>query len=931
MTGITGGAGRFTVQVRQQARYIDLDKCIACGLCAEKCPIHVPDEFNGGLAVRKAVYLLYPQGVPLKYAINPDDCLHFLTGKCRACAEVCPTGAVDLSQASQVREIRVGAVILAPGFKTFDPSPYQTYYYASFPNVITSLEFERLLSASGPFAGHLMRPSDHKEPKKMAWLQCVGSRDYHRVDHRYCSAVCCMYAIKQAVLAREHSQDPLDTAIFYLDLRTPGKDFEKYYQRAAEGGVRFIRSRVHSIEQKPGTQDLALRYVAEDGRVEKETFDLVVLSVGLEASPEARRSAQLLGVNLKPDMGFADTTPFAPVNTSRPGIFVCGAFQGPKDIPQAVMEASAAAAAASELLASARHSLSRQKPEGIERDISQEEPRIGVLLCHCGSNIAGVIDVAALRDYAATLPYVAYAQDYSFACSQDSQRITVGRIQEHGLNRVVVASCSPRTHEAVFQENLKEAGLNPYLLEMANIRDQDAWVHQHEPAAALEKAKDLVRMAVARATNLDPLHKLKFPVTRAALILGGGVAGMEASRSLAHMGFQTYLVEKSDRLGGNARNLAVSSRGYDYQGYLEELIQAVGDHPFIDIMLNSQAKQAGGFIGNFRTIIATPEGDRELEHGVTILATGGAPLVPQEYLYGQHPNVLLSLELDKAIISQDPRLINARQAVFIQCVGSREPERPYCSKVCCTHSVENSLVLKELNPEMDVFVLYRDLRTYGDKELLYQKARENGVMFIRYDLDNKPRVATTPEGDLEVTVRDPILGRSLVLKPDLLTLASAILPNPTTELVELFKVPCNSEGFFNEAHAKLRPVECVAEGIYLAGLAHYPKPLDESIAQAKAAASRAATVLALEEVAVEPLVARVDQDLCLGCGLCEITCPFGAMRLAKVPGKGFRAENLPAYCKGCGLCAAGCPVRAIDMQHFRDRQILEAIQVGGRG
>jgi heterodisulfide reductase subunit A len=536
-----------------------------------------------------------------------------------------------------------------------------------------------------------------------------------------------------------------------------------------------------------------------------------------------------------------------------------------------------------------------------------------------------------LRDYAGTLPQVAHAENFLFACSQDSQKIVRERIQEHGLNRIVIASCSPRTHEVVFQEALKEAGLNPYLLAMANIRDQDAWVHMATPGPALEKAKDLVRMAAARGACLEALHRQKFPVTRAALVIGGGAAGLEASRALGNMGFQTCLVEKTDRLGGFARKLAVSSRDYDYRGYLQELIRTVENHKKVIILKNSQVKASSGFIGNFSTIIATPEGEREFAHGVTILATGGTPLVPQEYLYGQHPQVLLSSELDQAIAAKAPAVAGARQAVFIQCVGSREGERPYCSRLCCTQSVDRALVLKKLYPEMEIFILYRDLRTYGEKELLYQEAREQGVVFIRYDLEDKPRVAKTPEGGLQVDVRDPVLGRPLRLRADLLVLASAILPNPTAELADLFKVPRNSEGFFNEVHAKLRPVDCVTEGVYLAGVAHYPKPLDESITQAKAAAARAATVLALDEVEAEPLVSMVDPNLCLGCGLCEIICPYGAMHLVREPGKRFHAENLPAYCKGCGSCAAACPARAIDMLHFRERQILASIYAGGQG
>ncbi|MCG2773295.1 MAG: FAD-dependent oxidoreductase, partial [Desulfobacterales bacterium] len=764
--------------MRQRARFIDPEKCIACGLCAEKCPQKAPDEFNQGLNKRKAAYLLYPQAVPLKYAIDPDTCIYFKKGTCKACEKFCPTGAVDFSQGDVGMEIQVGAIILASGLRPYNPRYYLPYHYASFPNVVTSLEFERILSASGPYGGHLVVPSDpKKKPRKIAWLQCVGSRDLHPQDHTYCSAVCCMYAVKQTLIAREHSREPLDTAVFFMDMRTSGKDFEKYYQRAQDQGVRFIRSRVHSLNQVPGTGEILLRYITEDGRIVTETFDLVVLSVGLETAPEVVELSCRLGVEVNANH-FARTSPFAPVSTSQPGIFVCGAFQGPKDIPQSVTEASAAAAAAGEFLAEARHSLAVQKPAYPERDVTNEELRTGVFICHCGTNIAGVIDVAALKEYAATLPGVIHAETSLFTCSQDSAKNIKDRIGEYNLNRIVVASCSPRTHEAVFQETLREGGLNPYLLEMANIRDQDAWVHRQEPEAALDKAKDLVRMAAARVATLEPLQKEKFPVTKSALIVGGGVAGMEAALSLANMGFPARLAEKADRLGGQAKNLALSSRGYQYKKYLGELIQAVERHPLVKVVYQAQVKGTGGFVGNFRTRLATPAGETEVEHGVTILATGGRAHIPMEYGYGQHADIYLSADLDQAIATRNPRLIHANQAVFIQCVGSREPERPYCSRVCCIRSVESALVLKDLNPGMDVFILYRDMRTYGEQEDLYQKAREEGIMFIRFDPEHKPRVEITPEGTLEVMVHEPILDRLRKLKPDIINLASAILPNP---------------------------------------------------------------------------------------------------------------------------------------------------------
>ncbi len=931
VTGLTGEPGRFQVKLKQWARYIDPEKCIACGLCAEKCEVKVPDPFNLGLGFRKASYVLYPQAVPLKYAIDKDTCLHFMKGTCRLCEEFCPSGAVNLSQTDVEKEISVGALILAMGFRAFNPSQHEAYSYVSFPNVLTSLEFERVLSASGPYRGHLLRPADFTEPKRIAWLQCIGSRDLHHCDNPYCSSVCCMYAIKQAVIAQEHSQEPLETAIFFTDMRTPGKDFEKYSWRAEhEHGVRFVRSRVHSLKPLPGTQDLVLRYLREDGAVVTETFDLVVLSVGLEVPFETMWLARTLGIETEPETHFARTSPFTPVTTNNPGIFVCGAFSGPKDIPQSVIEASAAAAAAAELLAAAKGSEIKPYIRPPEVDVTEEEPRVGVFVCRCGSNIAGVIDVPALVEYAQTLPQVVMSTENLFTCSADTQVLVQQAINEHQLNRVVVASCSPRTHARLFMETLAQAGLNPYLMDMANIRNQDTWVHQHEPEAALEKARDMVRMAVARVANLEPLHPQVFPVNPGALVVGGGVAGMEAALSLASMGFPTYLVEKTDCLGGNARNLMVNARGYSYPDYLQNLMERVTNNDKIEIFFNATVQETTGFIGNFQSNVAHPGGLRQLEHGVVILATGGHALAPTEYLYGDHPQVVLSLELDKAIAGRDPRVMDAQQAVFIQCAGSREPERPYCSRLCCTHSVESALALKELNPEMEVFILYRDMRTYGDKELLYQEAREKGVCFIRYDLDRKPQVEKTAAGGLEVTLFDPILGLPVTLTPDLLTLASAILPNPTEDLGEIFKVPHTAEGFFNEAHAKLRPVDVMTDGIYLAGLAHYPKPLEESVAQAKAAAARAATVLSREQVEVEPTVATVDQNLCIGCGLCELSCPYHAVHLIQVPGKGLRAENLSAYCKGCGICAAGCPQHAIDVMHFRDRQVLAVIHAGGR-
>jgi heterodisulfide reductase subunit A len=923
VVGISGEPGNFSVKVRQMARYIDMEKCISCGLCAEKCPKKVPDAYNEGLAKRKAAYLSYAQAVPPKYAIDRDVCLFFKKGgKCKACEKFCPTGAVDFSQVDVEKDISVGAVILATGFKPYDPSHYDGYNYLAFPNVITGMEFERILAAAGPFQGHMVRPSDHKEPTKIAWLQCVGSRDLNHCDNSYCSAVCCMYAIKEAVIAKEHSHEPLDAAIFFMDMRTHGKEFEKYYWRARdEFGVRFIRSRVHSIDAVPDSDDVSIRYLDEQGNLNEETFELVVLSTGLEVAPEVMELGRTLGISFNASK-FADTSSFTPVSTSQPGIFVCGAFQGPKDIPQSVMEASAAASAASEMLSAARFSLARKKPVFPERDVSQEEPRIGVFVCHCGINIASVVDVEAVRDYAQTLPYVQHVENNLFTCSQDTQGLIKERIKEHNLNRVVVASCTPRTHEPTFQETIKEAGLNKYLFQMANIRDQGSWVHMQEPEKATQRAKDQVRMAVAAAALQPPLQEFDLPVTKAGLIIGGGVAGMEAALGLAGQGYDVALVEKKAFLGGHALKLNQTWNGEEVRPYVDQLVQRVTDHPKIQVHLNSEVTGVQGFVGNFVSIIATEGRQTEVKHGATVIAIGGHSYKPKEYLYKENPRVLLSLEMDQALRENNPLVTGAKSAAFIQCVGSREPERPYCSRVCCTHSVESALHLKEINPEMDVYILYRDLRTYGLRENLYKEAREKGVIFIRYDLDHKPQVTQAADGSLTVTVIDHILGIPVRLNPEVLTLATAIIVKEQEKLAQLYKVPLTNDGFFLEAHMKLRPVDFATDGVFVAGLAHYPKPMDEAIAQAKAAAARAAVVLAQDAIRAGGVVAQIDAAACSGCQACVGVCPFGAISYKE---REDVCEVNQALCKGCGTCAANCPSECITLFGFSHKQIYTQV------
>jgi len=911
------------------------ETCRTCGACEFVCPTgHIKDisaisgktakpklsEFNECLNTRGNVYRLYPQAMPSTPAIDRENCVKFLTGNCGACAKFCPADAIDYEQKDEKVSLKVGSVILSPGFKPFDPSVYTTYGYQTLPNVVTSLEFERILSASGPFQGHLIRPSDHKEPTKIAWLQCVGSRDINRCDHSYCSAVCCMYAIKEAVIAKEHSKEPLDTTIFYMDMRTYGKDFEKYYNRAEnERGVRFIRSRIHSIEAAE-EDNLRIRFATESGEVKEEDFDMVVLSVGLAPLADAGDLAQKLGLDLE-EHQYAKTSSFSPVSTTREGIYVCGGFQAPKDIPQSVMEASASAAASTEALAEARGSLTRSKELPPELDVSGRTPRIGVFVCNCGINIGGVADVPAVRDYAKALPNVVYVEDNLFTCSQDTQERMKQVIKEQDLNRVVVASCSPRTHEPLFQETIRDAGLNKYLFEMANIRDQNTWVHMNDPKAATEKAKDLVRMAVAKAALIEPLEQVMLQVNKAALVVGGGVAGMEAALGVAEQGVKAYLVEKTNTLGGVARRLRSTWRGEEISEYVQSLADRVQQHPSIEVFLETEVKETSGILGNFTTTLVPQNGNGSpvnVDHGATVIATGGREYRPSEYLYGRHPDVMTHLDLDEAIVRGDERVKKAQTAVFIQCVGSRIPERPYCSKTCCTHSLDSALALKAMNPDMNVFILYRDVRSYGFREDIYREARKRGILFVRYDLERLPAVSSESDGSLSLTVMDHVLGRPIRLSPDLLVLAVAILPNENKRLFEMFKVPVNSEGFLIEAHAKLRPVDFASEGLFMAGLAHYPKPIDETITQAKAAVARTMTILSKDSIYVGGVVASVNSDKCAACLTCVRTCPYNAPSIGE---EGYALID-PAACRGCGACVAECPGKAIALKHFTDEQIL---------
>lgn len=924
--GIEGEAGDFRVQVKKRATYVDPAKCTGCEICSTKCPSKVPNEYNEGQGTRKAIYLAFPQAIPRIYTIDAEHCLYFTKGKCGVCKKVCQNDAINYEDKDKIVELNVGSIILSTGFTPFDPS-IVPQFRSDHPNVLTSLEFERQLSSSGPNQGHVLL-ADGSHPRKIAWIQCIGSRS-PEIGRKNCSGVCCMYAIKEAMVAMEHDPE-LKTTIFNIDVRAFGKGFEEFYQKAKkENGINFIRSRPSGVEVNPKNNKLSLKYEVEGNGIKQEEFDLVVLSIGLTPSAASEKLAQIASIELD-EFGNIATKIDSPMETTRPGIFVSGTMQSPKDIPDTVADASGAASKASSLLSSQRGTLITEKVYPQEKKIG-DEARIGVVVCRCGINIGNVVDVPSVVEYAKTQPNVVYAKEQVYACSSDSLSGIVDMIKEHDLNRVVVAACTPRTHEPVFQKVCMEAGLNPYLFEQANIREHCSWVHQQQKEKATHKARDIVRMSVSRVRLNQPLSKQTMEFNHDALVIGGGVTGMTAAIDIAEKGFNVTLVEKTPELGGLVQKVTQLQDGSNAKDVLEKMIKKVESMPNIRLLKGTEITEATGSMGNFKAHVKGPDVDEDIESGVVIIATGASELLPEGYFsYGKYDNIITQSKLEEMLEGG----VDAGKIVMIQCAGGRNDERPYCSRVCCTTAVKNAIRLKQADPKKDVYVLYRDIRTYGVWEELYTRARELGVIFMRYTEDKEPVVS---EG--KVSVYDHLLGMDFDIDADLVVLSAPLVtPESNQTLSSMFKVPLDANKFFLEAHIKLRPVEFATDGAFLCGTAQAPKLINEAISQASAAASRACTILSRDTLEISGEISVVDQDKCIGCGRCVLVCPYKAPTLKEVNViteeiiyTTKKSEINAAVCKGCGSCAAECPTGAITSRHFTSPHIFAVLKAYAEG
>ena len=929
VTEISGKAGQYRVKVLQHARYIDEHECTACGECAKVCPMLHPNAFDEGLTLRHAVFSPFAQAVPAAYIRYEEDCLGTNPIACGKCVQACQKNCIDLDMRDRIQELTVGAVIAATGIDYFDPREASEYGYTRFENVVNSIELERLLSPGGPTGGSLLRFTDGKTPRRVSFIQCVGSRCMHR-DIPYCSRICCMNAIKSALLIREMYPD-VQIDIFYIDVRAFGKGFEQFYHRGLEQAkINFIRSKPAHIEEDPSSRDLVIFYEnPENGKTETVQSQMVILSEALVPSADAAQLAEVLSIKTdKRGFFLPEDRCGDPISSTREGIFLCGCATGPKDITDSIAEASGAAIRAAQYL------IKDKLPEKIEEIPAYDfsgAPRTGVFVCHCGSNIAGVVDVGDLVACSRKIGSVVHAEDLMFACSESTQRHIQEAIAEHELNRVVIAACTPRTHEPIFRETLRKIGMNPYLMEMANIRDHCSWVHQQEPGQATAKAGDLIRMAVAKVGHLEPLEPKKMEIGHDVLVIGGGIGGMETALQLGRRGYRVTLVEKNEKLGGwTAKLKTLYPSGKSGEQLVREKAKELYDHD-VRVLTESTVQHISGYVGNFKVRVRSGEEEKELPAGALVLATGFELYQPGEgeYGHGKYSNVITNMQLEQMLASHAEPVHDEKKiknVVFIQCVGSRGPEGlPECSRYCCQAAIKQAIALREKG--VRVAVLNRDIRVYHhEAETMYREARAKGVVFIKFVPEKPPGLIGNKSVE-SIRVYDQILNTEIEIPADLLVLSVGMRPvaESMTSLQRFLKVPRGQDGFVLEKHPKFGPVETNIQGVFTCGCVQGPKDISDTIAQANAVAGKVDALLSRETILMEPITSSVRTDLCRACGSCVEVCEYGAISLLDQNGRKVAVVN-EALCEGCGTCATFCPTGAIDIRHFRDHQIEEMLK-----
>ncbi|TET47338.1 CoB--CoM heterodisulfide reductase iron-sulfur subunit A family protein [candidate division TA06 bacterium] len=894
---VDGEAGAFEVTVVRRPRMVDKSKCVGCNKCIEICPIEAEDDFNEGLIKRKAIYLSHPNAVPNNYCIDVDAC-----DKCGKCVEVCPTDAINLDAKEETLVLSVGAIVADPGFKTFAADELDEFGHSRYPNVVTSTEFERMLSGTSP-------KELEKIPKKVAFFQCVGSRDEKRP---YCSSACCMYAIKEANLVKDKFPDSEPT-IFFMDMRAFGKGYHRYYQDAAKRGVKFVRSRVPAVEGVTDSKELIVSYEDESGKLIDDKFDMVVLSVGQTEPASTIDLAKKLGIELNP-YGFCGGLPFDQVATSRDGIFVCGSFSSPADIPDTVVRASAAACEALKFLPESPGTAAVS-----DQEEAVAEPVIGVFLCSCGEDVSNVVDLPRIAEEIKNLPYVKTVSDVNFLCVTEGLMKLTDAIKEQDLNRVVVAACSIHPYEMLFRKAADAAGIDPEMLTVVNIREQLSWVHE-KSVAATEKAKALIEGAVEKAAVVRSYPTLRQKVVKRAVVIGGGIAGITAAIDLADSGLQVELIEKTESLGGRVLDKRVSYEAEDLSSLLNKKMKAVRDSKKIHVRFNSEIKQVEGCAGDFQVTVAAKGKEETIAAGAIIIAVGA-----QEERTGHETSerIIALSDFEKDLFKPDSLVAKGKSFVFILCVGSRTEERPFCSRVCCSDALLNALKVKEINPDSDVFVLYRDIMTYGFNEELYTKARDAGVIFVRYDLETYPKVEVV-DSRPKITVRDPLLNEAFCLRPDYLVLAFGMDPSPAVAIAKTLNLRITEDLFLEEANVKFRPVDLPKDGMYVCGTAHSPMSISEAITSAHAAAARAGTLLSKDYLPARSGVAEVNKRRCSACELCITACPFEARYMDYDE---MIAQVREHICQGCGTCTAVCPNGASTLRRYEEKDIFAMLEV----